>query len=287
MATIVGEQELRQFVQDNGIIQNGDVSCAEGLKYDFRLGTRFLKAGFNSPKSYDELNERDAAIVEPGEVVFVLTNERVEIPLDINVQLHEKRKLSHDGISLLGGRGIDPGYKGYLVFGIHNIAGSVFRLKPGRKLIGATFYRLSTEEIVTPTKFPEPLEDFPDDLLRLIEKYRPVNPVVINEKLNELQNRLDKDKDTLLLKIDGLDYKMVLLDSKVEDKFANFNDKIGAKIGHIDKKVNDVDDRTKNISETILALKVWAKVIAGILGIGAAIIAGVLTGFFARILGLE
>jgi len=264
MAEIIGEIELRKFINENNIIQNGDIDCAEGIKYDFRLGTRFLKAGFNSPKSYDELNARDAAIVEPGEVVFVLTNERVEIPLDISVQLHEKRKLSHDGINLLGGRGIDPGYKGYLVFGIHNVAGSIFRLHPGRKLVGATFYRLKENEIVTPDKLPESLEDFPEKLLDLIEKYKPVNPTTISTKLSEIQGKINEDKGELLKRVDD-----------------------------IDSKISEVDNRTKKIDESILdtkaMIKAWAKIIAWIFAIAGAVIAAIVAahyiGLFERIFG--
>ena len=260
MADIIGEKELRRFVKENTIIQNGDASCAEGIKYDFRLGSRFLKAGFNSPKSYDELNARDAAIVEPGEVVFVLTNERVELPLDISVQLHEKRKLSHDGINLLGGRGIDPGYKGYLVFGIHNVAGSIFRLQPERKLVGATFYRLTENEIVDPDKLPEPLEDFPERLLDLIENYKPVNPITISSKLSEIQGRINEDKGELLRRVDD-----------------------------IDSKISEVDDRTKKIDESILdakaQVKAWAKVIAWIMAIAGALIAAILAAHYTGLLG--
>jgi dUTPase len=286
MSNIIGESELKQFVSNGEIIQNGDVGCAEGIKYDFCLGEKFIKTGFNSPKSYDYLLERDAAIIAPGEVVFVLTREYIDIPLDINIVLHEKRKLSQEGISLLGGRGVDPGYKGYLFFGLHNISSSPFPLKPGRKLIGATFYRLSDDEVVNPSKLPESWDDFPDDLERFVEKYKPVNPVAISTRLNELQKRLDDDKGALLSKMESLDNKVVSLDSKVEDKFKNFDDKMIDKMKNLDEKITIVDVRTRKMDETILSVKVWAKIIAGLLGIGIAVLAGVLTGVFSNIFGV-
>ncbi|MCL2221393.1 MAG: hypothetical protein FWC20_04715 [Oscillospiraceae bacterium] len=52
MAKIIGENELKKFVAENEIIQNGDTKCAEGIKYDFRLGYKFLKAGFNHSTTY-------------------------------------------------------------------------------------------------------------------------------------------------------------------------------------------------------------------------------------------
>lgn len=290
MASIIGEDELKQFIQQGKIIQGGDTSGAEGIKYDFHLGALFLKAGFNTPKTYEELNERDAAIVEPGEVVFVMTAERLEVPLDINIQLSFKRKLSHEGINLLGGTNVDPGYKGYLVFGIHNVAGSTFKLRPGRKLVGSTFYRLSGDEVVAnPSQIPDPIETFPDDLINLIENYKPINPQVINSRLNELQSLLDRDRDTLLQKMESLDNKVELLDEKVDTRFqgmeTTFDAKISAlnevvieKISGLDTKVSNISSEVTSMNKSVTTIKVVGKIAAWILGIAAAIIAGVATG---------
>lgn len=255
MATIIGEMELKTIIQNNEIIQNGDVKCAEGLKYDFRLGKKFLKAGSSSPKTYEELCACDKDCIEPGEVVFVLSEERLNVPKDVFIQLHTKRKLSHDGINLFGGTSVDPGYSGYLIFGMYNVAGTKYPLRPGRKLIGATFYRLSKNEIVNePSRIPEPLEDFPDNLIDLIDRYKPVNPIAINEKLQELQSRFDRDTGVLLAKIDLL------------------NEKIG-----------NVDTKAESIKETVNKITIWAKIIVGILGIAAAVAAGLLTGLFEKL----
>lgn len=287
MPQIISENELKVLVQDGKVIKNGSIDCAEGLKYDFRLGTRFIKTGFNTSRTYEYLSDRDAAIIEPGEVVFVMTEEYLDLPLDVTVVLNEKRKLSHEGIDLLCGRSIDPGYKGYLFFGLHNISSTTFVLRPGRKLVGAIFYRLSEEETVAPSKIPEALEDFPRDLEDFVKNYRPVNPVAISARLDDLQTRLDRDRSNLLQKIDGLDSKIARLENKVEDKFGDFDTRMSEKLQHLDTQVSDVSERAKKIDETIVNIKVWAKVIAWVLGIGMAVLTGILSGFFSKILGLS
>lgn len=296
MAIIIREEELKRFVQEGRIIQNGDISGAEGIKYDFHLGNRFLKAGFNTPKTFEELDAKDAAIVEPGEVVFVMTAERLEIPFDMSVQLHLKRKLSHEGINLLGGTCVDPGYSGYLIFGIHNVAGSTFKLKPGRKLVGATFYRLSKEEVVDdPSQIPESIKDFPDELVELIETYRPVNPQVINSRLNDLQTRLDQDRDGLIKKIEAVNANVDLLAEKVDVRFKGIeqridtqiqgvNERIIDRISDLDSKITPMNDDISSIKHSFTRVKMWGKVMAWILGIVAAVIAGLATGFFQKIL---
>ncbi|MCL2051790.1 MAG: hypothetical protein FWG91_08700 [Lachnospiraceae bacterium] len=219
MATIINEEELKQFVQEGNIIQNGDESCAEGLKYDLRLGNRFLKAGNKSgERTFEQLYAKDQAFVDTGEVVFVMTKERLDIPLDVKVSLFDKRKLSHDGINLLGGRFIDPGYKGYLIFGIHNVAGKAFPLKPGRKLIGAEFTRLTGSEVVKKeTRIPRPIENFPEDIEKLIDLYKPINPNTINQKLEELQTNFSKEQTSFILRFDNVDKSLLKLDRVASD----------------------------------------------------------------------
>lgn len=43
------------------------------------------------------------AVVEPGEVVFVLSRERLVLPPNVYAQLSPKRSLAQDGIELMGG----------------------------------------------------------------------------------------------------------------------------------------------------------------------------------------
>ena len=49
MPTMVTGQKLRAAVQDGSFIQGGDATCVEGVKYDFRLSARILKARYGSP----------------------------------------------------------------------------------------------------------------------------------------------------------------------------------------------------------------------------------------------
>lgn len=103
---------MPQFVED------GTEENVEGIKYDFTFGNRFLKAHFTVPKDYDNLSSDDLqhAFVEPGEVVFVLSKEKLKLPNNIYIQLSPKRSLAHDGIELLGELTVDPLYEGCLVF---------------------------------------------------------------------------------------------------------------------------------------------------------------------------
>src|SRR5262249_941169 len=137
MPTLITGDELEKLVMNPKVMEHGDKSSIEGVKYDFRLGDSFLKASFERPIKFSDLNATEwaKAKIEPGEVVFVMTHEAVRLPPDVIIILSQKRRISHEGISVLSGLCVDPGYEGYLLVGLHNFSSEPFRLEPGRKLI--------------------------------------------------------------------------------------------------------------------------------------------------------
>ncbi len=184
MARLITQLSLREMVRQGNIIVGGIEEAAEGVKYDFRFGQHFLKAKYGVPLDYSSLSstEKASAVIEPGEVVFVLTEEHLSLPNDMIIVLSQKRKISHDGISVLGGSCVDPGYRGRLLVGLYNFSSQPFRLQPGKKLIAGVFYRLEGEE---KGEFPLPaeLENFPDDLVKLISAYQPINIVALGDQI--------------------------------------------------------------------------------------------------------
>src|SRR2546423_648965 len=169
-------EELASAVKEQTFIKNGKYDCAEGVKYDFRMGGRILKANYGQAVDINSLPETERAnmFVEPGEVVFVLTEEILELPKNVMALLSPKRKLSHQGILVLGGFCVDPLYKGRLLVGLYNFSSTRFPLRPGKKLIAAVFYELQENE-TDGFKAPESeITDFPDELVTLIQGYKPI-----------------------------------------------------------------------------------------------------------------
>ncbi len=164
---------LREAVQAETFIQRGDPLCAEGVKYDFRLSSRFLKAKFGRPIDAAEIPANEL-FIEPGEMVFALSEERLNLPPNVVAELSPKRKLSHSGILVIGGFCIDPGYQGRLVIGLFNFSSSRFALIPKKKVIAATFYELEDTELLEHTAPTAPVEDFPDELIATMQRYSPV-----------------------------------------------------------------------------------------------------------------
>jgi len=196
MAILVTGDQLIQSVKDRTFIEDGDPGCAEGVKYDFRLSPRILKASFHGPIDATKLTATEQAllVIEPGEMVFALSEERLNLPENMMAQLSPKRKLSHAGILAIGGFCIDPKYRGRLLIGLFNFSSTKFRLIPGKKVIAATFYKLEKDEL---SNFPEPetaLEDFPDELIQVMQRYSPVSVLTMADALEKIRVELESLK---------------------------------------------------------------------------------------------
>jgi len=192
MPTAITGQRLRHAVQQETFIKRGSVSCVEGVKYDFRMGPNILKAGATAPINTNRLTEleRSELRLQPGEMAFVLAEERLALPSNVMAQLSPKRKMSHAGILTMGGLCIDPSYEGPLLVGLLNLSSTPFPLIPGKKLIAATFFELVAGEL---DEFPHPHkfeDDFPPELISLMQAYRPVSMQSLVDAVQKLQTDL-------------------------------------------------------------------------------------------------
>lgn len=186
MPHILNEAKILSAIEGSTLIKNGKKEHLEGIKYDFTLGTKLLSSKYQSGIDTSTLSatEKSQLFIEPGEVVFALTEEDIEFPENICATLIPKRKLSHEGILTLGGLSIEPLYSGKLLVGLYNFSSTRFPLMPGKKLIGACFYELEATEIGNSPK-PKPIYEFPRDLMIMMASYKPISN---SNLLNEIAN---------------------------------------------------------------------------------------------------
>jgi len=144
MAETLTGIKIKKLVEEGKIIENGSINNCGALKYDFTLSDEILKADFNAPIKMTDLSAeaRREALIQPGEVVYVLTKETVNLPTNMYMSLSANRGMSEYGVLTLGGFAVDPGYSGKLMFGLYNYSSTPFTLMPGEKLIGGVFYQL-------------------------------------------------------------------------------------------------------------------------------------------------
>jgi deoxycytidine triphosphate deaminase len=187
--------ELKQKVLQ--LLDDAEPDNVEGVKYDFRLGSRILKAKYGRPIESEKIEDTEGLQVDPGEVVFVLSRERLRLPMDVVAHLSPKRKLAHAGILTLGGFCVDPGYHGHLLMGLLNISSTPFALQPGKKLIAATFTRLTESECADLPAPVERLTDFPDELIAIMRRYQPSDVRALNGDISALRGEINSLREEI------------------------------------------------------------------------------------------
>lgn len=189
MSSIINNDKLKEFVTTQSVIQKGNIQNCKGMKYDFTLSGRFLKAKSKRPLNYNELSVADKeayAVIKPGEVIYVLAEETVSMPQDVYAQLTPKRSMGEIGINVQGALFIDPKYEGVLVFGLYNYSSTDFHFTPGKTFASAVFYQLDENEAFEyiTGKEPKKIYDFSPELINTISKYEPVG-------FHNLANRME------------------------------------------------------------------------------------------------
>lgn len=262
MIDVLSNKELVSAIQSNKMIIGGIVENCEEIKYDFRIGDKILKAAFKRPVDYSLLTVEEKAKCEvaPGEVVFVMTEEKLNLPNDIFCQLSNKRTIGHGGIVVLGGLMIDPNYSGHLIFGLYNVSSVPYPINPGKKLAAGVFYRTDSITDSNPSIVPESLEDFPDALVLSMSKYTPFSPTNATVQIDLMQQRI------------------AILESKINSDnewkvtFKGSLDSVGTKLEDIaDKLSNEISARQEGqvgLEKQMAVLRGIGLVLSGLLGGG-------------------
>jgi len=181
---ILTENDLLFAVENRTFIKDGTKESCEGIKYDFKLSRMVLTAESGRPQDIEQ--SKEISKIRPGEIAFVITEESLELPNDIYCQLSTKRKLSLDGIVILGGLIIDPNYKGKLIFGLYNLSSRSYPLIPGKKLVAGVFYKVNNKS----DKTPETINNFPDDLIRAVIDTKPNSVSAINTTIENMSSAI-------------------------------------------------------------------------------------------------
>jgi dUTPase/cell fate (sporulation/competence/biofilm development) regulator YmcA (YheA/YmcA/DUF963 family) len=183
---ILAESDLISAVENKTFIKDGVKESCEGIKYDFKLSRMVLTPESRRPQDINQ--SKEDSVIKPGEIAFVMTEESLELPDDIYCQLSTKRKLSLNGIVILGGLIIDPNYKGKLIFGLYNLSSRVYPLIPGKKLVAGVFYRVNSKS----DKIPDTINDFPAELIQAVVDTKPNSVSAINTTIDNIRSVINE-----------------------------------------------------------------------------------------------
>jgi len=133
--------EIQEYVERGMLIQRNTFkpTSLEASSYDIRVGAKGVLGG----EGREIALEQEAMELSPGAYGGVISLERLILPKDIYARIGSKRALSYDGVILLTGSLVDPGYEGHLLFGLYNASQRRLLIRQGRKICNVVFERLS------------------------------------------------------------------------------------------------------------------------------------------------
>ncbi len=187
-SSILSDKEINDYVNRNFLIEKStfNSSSLEASSYDIRVGSKGIIGGEGI-----EINliQQKTLEIPPGAYAGIVSYEKMNFPRNICARLGSKRALSYDGIILLSGSIVDPGYVGHLLFGLYNASQKKVHIRYGRKICNIVFERLSIE----PEKEiqPEPnllYGNFPDAFLDKIANMDVLPWMQISERVKQIEN---------------------------------------------------------------------------------------------------
>lgn len=149
------------------LISPCDPSKIKEASYELRIGSEiYVSKDYhdnNSQHTKRLLTENEPFTIPPGQFAFLLTEECVEIPKDAIAFISMKASSKYKGLVNISGFHVDPGYKGKLLFSVHNAGPSTIHLQQGKSIFLIWFANLDQEDSKPRNK--EGLSEIPSQVL--------------------------------------------------------------------------------------------------------------------------
>ncbi|MBI2022135.1 hypothetical protein HYS93_04655 [Candidatus Daviesbacteria bacterium] len=163
--SVIGHDEVHRRVREENLIENlseRELNNPEGVGLDLRLGAvykiaeggAFIEAdgpaGLGKRKGvkseliaeYDpNEKEQPVAMLEPGEYYLVKTIESLNVALDLMPVVDGRGSLAKSGCFLFATK-TDPGYKGFLGFGLYNFSKFPVKIQLGARFCNIVFHKI-------------------------------------------------------------------------------------------------------------------------------------------------
>lgn len=167
---VLGLDQVLKRIKKEKLIENlgeRDLNNPEGVGLDLRLGAIHQIIGGGAFIEVDKekgLGKRKGVktkqlvqfkigaktqkhlILKPGKYYLVQTLESLNTPDDLMPAIHPRSSLFRAGLSLLATK-IDPGYQGFLTFGLVNLSPFGVRLQMGARICNIVFHQIKGKTV--------------------------------------------------------------------------------------------------------------------------------------------
>lgn len=165
---VLGIDEVLKKVKENNLIENlsdRELNNPEGVGVDLRLGAvyRITDGGaFIEADGVENLGKRKGVtseliaeykgskitevVIEPGEYYLVKTIESLNVPDDLMPMVYGRGSLAKSGLFLFATK-TDPGYKGFLGFGLYNFSKFPVKFQLGARFCNIIFHTIEGKTV--------------------------------------------------------------------------------------------------------------------------------------------
>lgn len=240
---ILIDTEIQGAVDTGNLISRDTFqqSSLEASSYDVRVGYKGILGG----EGIEIDLRRDTMELAPGAYGGVISSEKFNLPENICARIGSKRALSYDGVILLTGTTVDPGYQGHLLFGLYNASQRRVIIRSGRKLCNIVFERLSKAPDKLVSSDPNLLAgSFPDAFVDRIANMEVLPWMQISDRVKQIEQIT---KDILDLKARYDDVLQPIRDLTTNVK--SLTQDVTALTGQTKALAEDVDNVGKIVAE--------------------------------------
>jgi dCTP deaminase len=140
--TLLVDADITTMAQNGRlIVDEFDSASLQTTSYDVRVGQRAIMGG----SSIEIDLTREKLTIEPGSYAGVISLEKFKLPNNVVAHLGSKRKFSYEGLILLTGCAVDPGYEGHLLFGVYNASTKRVVLPIRMKICNVIFWKMTID----------------------------------------------------------------------------------------------------------------------------------------------
>jgi deoxycytidine triphosphate deaminase len=123
----------------------------KGASYDLSLGEEALLSN-RDQKVLLGAGSATNLTLDAGDFALVLTKELVKLPLNMAGSIGMRSTLARQGLILLHGMQIDPGFEGHLRFGLYNASPRRITLDYADDICMVEFHKLASNSTKTPLR---------------------------------------------------------------------------------------------------------------------------------------
>jgi len=211
---VLSGRQIRKLVKSGGLgIDPFDESLIQPATYDLRLGFKILASPLSADKLgvVIELNkDRNTYDIQSGQMVGVLSLERIRLPLEISGRFGIRSAIARKGINAFGGVQLDPGFRGRLTMNLLNVGPEAVTLTLYEPIFTVEFARLEEEAEFAYSGPYQDQDDFPAEQYNYILSARTTSLAEIptfrrdirrlNALIEELEERMGDPDEGLELK---------------------------------------------------------------------------------------